>query len=120
MEVERSFPCFTYLTVPVRWPLSRTASNQTLTMYLPKKSHYNFIFPTPFKRSRPRRVPGCNFVCISPITLYASLPSLYMHLYHHFVCVSPMTWYASLPSLFMHLSLHFVCISPVTSCASLP
>jgi hypothetical protein len=51
-------------------------------MYLPKKSHSNFISPRPLKCCLPRRFPGCDFVCISPITSWASLPSLRMHLSH--------------------------------------
>jgi hypothetical protein len=119
MEIERSLPCFTYVTVPFWWPLYRTASKQTLTMYFPKKSHFNIIFPRPFKSSVPRRILGCNFVCIFPVSSYESLPSLCMHLFYDFVCISPITLYASLPSLCMHLSHQFVCISPFTSCASL-
>lgn len=62
------FTCFTYLTLPFWWPLYRTASNQTLTMYLPKKIRFSFIFPRPFECCLSRRFPDSNFVCISPIS----------------------------------------------------
>ena len=89
-------------------------------MYLPKKSCLNFISPRSFKCSLSCRFPDCKFVCISPITLRASHPSLCLHLSHHFLCISAITLFASLPSIFMHLTHHFVCISPITLYASHP